>query len=339
MNNNMDNFYAHDPEGFEAYLTAVEGGEKKISGATLMPHELVRQAIALGERCVDDKSNRRAKKHTAADLKRKTQMRVVEAQWRTMIERLRESGSLDNSMAICDVSGSMGSLFYTTKGWVQPIYPAISLSLVLAQLAKPPFNNAFITFSSKPSFHQLDPSQGLVKTIHDMASAHWEMNTDLNAVFLKLLLPLAVEHQVKQEDMIKRLFVFSDMQFDDGAGSSANPAHWETSHDAIEKAYTTAGYEVPEIVYWNLMDRANATTPVTGERKGVALMSGFSPAMLKVFMGEIDPEDADEWEDVKDDAKPMEMEKSAKEKAVFDPISAMKKALLRKSYEELVVVD
>jgi hypothetical protein len=132
--------------------------------------------------------------------------------------------------------------------------------------------------------------------------------------------------------MIKQLFIFSDMQFDDGVGTSADAAQWETNHDAIEKAYIAAGYDAPEIVYWNLMDRANATTPVTAERKGVALMSGFSPAMLKVFMGEINPEDA-EWEDIKDDAKPL------KEKAMFDPISVMEKALLRKSYDGLVVID
>jgi hypothetical protein len=51
------------------------------------------------------------------------------------------------------------------------------------------------------------------------------------------------------------------------------------------------------------------------------------------MMGEIDPEDAGEWEDVKDEAKPV------KEKAVFDPISVMKKVLFRKSYSGLVVVD
>jgi hypothetical protein len=327
----MDNFYTHDPEGFEQYLAAVEGGKKKISGATLMPHELVHQAIESSPEV--DGPVGMAKKRSTAELKRKMQIRVVEAQWKTMIERLRESGSLDNSIAICDVSGSMGWLGYHRNNRVQPIYPAISLSLVLAQLAKPPFNNAFITFSSKPKFHQLDPSQGLAETVHNMSRADWEMNTDLNAVFLKLLLPLAVKHKVKQEDMIKRLFIFSDMQFDAGAGTNADPAHWETNHDTIEEAYSVAGYEMPEIVYWNLMDRVNATTPVTGERKGVALMSGFSPAMLKVFMGEVDPEDADEWEDVKDDTKPV------KKKVVFDPISVMKKALLKKSYEGLVVVD
>jgi hypothetical protein len=332
MNNNMEHFYAHDPEGFEEYLIAVEEGKKKISGATLMPHELVRQAIELGG-LSDEFIGKSAKNRLVEQKLAKIRVRVVEAQWTTMIERLQESGSLDNSIAICDVSGSMGSLHSHSEGRVRPIYPAISLSLVLAQLAKPPFNNAFITFSHKPKFHQIDPSQGLVETVYEMSRADWEMNTNLNAVFIDLLLPLAVKHKVKQEDMIKRLFVFSDMQFDSGAGTNADPAHWETNHDAIEKAYTAAGYEMPEIVYWNLMDRANATTPVKGERKGVALMSGFSPTMLKVMMGEIDPEDAGEWEDVKDEAKPV------KEKAVFDPISVMKKVLLRKSYGGLVVVD
>ena len=62
-------------------------------------------------------------------------------------------------------------------------------------------------------------------------------------------------------------------------------------------------------------------------------MSGFSPTMLKVMMGEIDGEDAGEWEDVEDEVKLV------KEKAVFDPISVMKKVLFRKSYGGLVVID
>jgi hypothetical protein len=46
MKNNKDHFFKHDPEGFEKYLIDVESGKKKISGATLLPHELVAQAIA-----------------------------------------------------------------------------------------------------------------------------------------------------------------------------------------------------------------------------------------------------------------------------------------------------
>lgn len=59
-----------------------------------------------------------------------------------------------------------------------PITPAIALSLILTQLAKPPFNNGFITFSFNPQFVTLDPSNSLDQTITSMQNASWGMNTD-----------------------------------------------------------------------------------------------------------------------------------------------------------------
>ena len=160
------------------------------------------------------------------------------------------------------------------------------------------------------------------------------MNTDLNAVFLKLILPLAIRNKVQQEDMIKRLFVFSDLQFDTGVGCSATPGSWQTNHDAIENAYHAAGYEMPEIVYWNLLG-SDSTTPVTSDRKGVALMSGFSPMMLKTFMDDVDSEDEVEWDTVEQ----SQGEAVIKEKIPLNPVSMMKKVLFNKSYDGLVVVD
>ena len=63
---------------------------------------------------------------------------------------------MDNALAICDVSGSMGSIYSYNKKHVDPIFPAVSLSLVLASLAKPPFNSGFITFSENPEFVRLE---------------------------------------------------------------------------------------------------------------------------------------------------------------------------------------
>lgn len=95
------------------------------------------------------------------------------------------------------------------------------------------------------------------------------MNTDFEAVFLELILPLAVKHNISKEDMIKRLFVFSDMQFD--ASRINTGTTWETTHSVIEKAYTLAGYDVPEIIYWNLAGQAGAV-PVTADQEGVAML-------------------------------------------------------------------
>jgi Domain of unknown function (DUF2828) len=248
MKNNTENFFKHDPDSFQAYLLSIEKGKKSISGTTLFPHELVMQSVKLGE----DQEHTKSKYPAIMEYHRslaETQMRVVEAQWKMLIENLHESGTIENTLAVCDVSGSMGSLFCARgKGPVELIAPAIALLLVLASLTKPPFNSGFITFSSSPSYVHLDLEKSLCDTVIGMYEADWGMNTDLNVVFMKLLLPLA------KEDMIKHLFMFTDMQFDDAGSGWAmtmmkgNAVVWEMNYDLIERVYKEAGYDVLQIV-------------------------------------------------------------------------------------------
>ncbi|TFK50776.1 hypothetical protein OE88DRAFT_1659837 [Heliocybe sulcata] len=340
MQQNKEHFARHNIEGFARYLMDVESGKKTISGATLMPHELVKEVL-VGLDYLHHVPD--PKRPSIKDVKKQIaemKARVVEGQWKTLIARLREAGTLENSLAVCDVSGSMGLAYTDRNKGVQPIWPALALSLVLAQLGKPPFNNGFITFSASPRFVEVNPEeQGLAATLQKMQASDWGMNTNLHAVFVDLLLPLAVKHAVKPEDMIKRLFIFSDMQFDEADGTSRDPAHWQTNHDAIEKAYREAGYEVPEIVYWNLSPQF-ASVPVQAERKGTALMSGFSPAMLKAFMGEeteSDQEDMSEWTAVSQNGEAGEVKKTSEDE--FNPVNVMKKALGMESYNGLVIVN
>ncbi|KAJ7472643.1 hypothetical protein FB451DRAFT_1036014 [Mycena latifolia] len=328
MRNNNEHFFKHDPEGFQRYLISVEKGQQAISGATLLPHELIAAICRLSDTGFDKYPALMKHKQELAAV----QLRVVEAQWKTLVQNLRDTGTLENSVAICDVSGSMGSLSsrFDPKD-VEPIFPSVALSLLLAQLAKPPFNDGFITFSQNPEFVRLDPAKTLYDTIMDMNRAQWGMNTDLNAVFLRLILPLAVKHKVAPADMVKRLFVFSDMQFDEAAEGQAGDA-WETNYDVIERAFSAAGYEVPQIVYWNLSKYG--TVEVLAERKGVAMMSGFSPSMLKVFMGEDAPEATDS-----EPSSNIDVPRSTKVQAEFNPLNIMKKALSKESYAGLIVVD
>ncbi|KJA28718.1 hypothetical protein HYPSUDRAFT_50913 [Hypholoma sublateritium FD-334 SS-4] len=339
MKNNTPHFFRHDPEGFEKYLTAVEENKKSISGATLLPHKLVAQAIEMAQ--PPD-----ARKGTDAmrEFKRRLaqiRLRVVEAQWKTLLDTLREAGTLENSLAVCDVSGSMGYLGgKNNRRNTPPILPAVALSLVLASIATPPFAGGFITFSSRPQFVAVDLAQPLHEQVSGMARADWSMTTNLQAVFVDLLLPLAVRHAVRPEDMVKRLFVFSDMQFD----ACQQGARWETNYDAIAAAYARAGYEVPQIVYWDLSSAEGTwTVEVEGTRKGVAMMNGFSPAMLKVFMGEdkTEPDAAEEteWESVDADGESTTVAEVEEEEEDFTPINVMKKALMRASYDGLVVLD
>ncbi|KIJ69716.1 hypothetical protein HYDPIDRAFT_78181 [Hydnomerulius pinastri MD-312] len=345
MKSNKEKFFAHDADRFLSYLTDVETGKSTISGATLLPHQLVMEAVELA-RGISPVSFRGKPASIAAALQQnkhqltKTRVRVVEAQWATLLARLRESGQLDNCIAVCDVSVSMGTLQSTFRGkspfQVSPIWPAISLSLVLARLAKPPFADSFITFSATPELVVLESEYvSLAQTVDAIAEASWGMNTDFNAVFLDLILPLAVKHKVPKDQMIKRVFVFSDMQFDAATGSAgAGPATWETNHDIIERAYQDAGYDMPEIVYWNLgrpRQRGSITTPVTGEREGVALLSGFSPSLLKVFM-----DDEEDWEVLDEEG---DWEALDEVTGSMTPEEIMKKAVERKSFDALVVLD
>ena len=52
----------------------------------------------------------------------------------------------------------------------------------------------------------------------------------------------------------------------------------------IEKEYAAAGYKVPQVVFWNLNGRAG-NSPVTYNKVGAALVSGFSPSIVKSVLG------------------------------------------------------
>ncbi|PWA40020.1 hypothetical protein CTI12_AA493010 [Artemisia annua] len=102
------------------------------------------------------------------------------------------------------------------------------------------------------------------------------------------MLEVAVRYKLSEDDMVKRVFVFSDMEFDQASSSP-----WETDYEAIQRKFKSHGYvNVPEIVFWNLRD--SRATPVTANQKGVALLSGFSKNLLTLFLeggGVINPED------------------------------------------------
>ncbi|KAG9023807.1 hypothetical protein FRB95_012468 [Tulasnella sp. JGI-2019a] len=318
-------FSKHDEDRLGSFLQDVKKGKKTISGATLGPHELVHEALRLSGW------------GGATAQQNETSLSIVNNQWNTMIERLREAGTLDNCLAVCDVSGSMGyfsvgpSQKLSENGYIKPIFPALSLTLVLATLAKPPFNNVFISFSAPPKIETILPHANIADTVCGMELDCLANNTDFNAVFMKLLLPLAKKHNLKRDDMVKRLFVFSDMQFDEARQADGQES-WETNHESIVRAFDEAGYDMPEIVYWNLAGRASAAKPITKDTPGVSIVSGFSGNLLKLFMDK----EEEEWIDV--DEKGNTVIKKV-EKLRMTPLDIMRKALSKKSYAGLKVLD
>nr|CAB3471032.1 unnamed protein product [Digitaria exilis] len=203
----------HDQERFKLYLADVEAGKEKIAAGALLPHEILASIDGDG---------------------------VADLQWARMVSDLRELGKLSNCIAVCDVSGSMHGL---------PMDVCVALGLLVSELSDEPWHHRLITFSERPELHQIT-GKSLWEKTDFIRQMHWMMNTDFQAVFDKLL-GVAVAGNLPPERMVRKVFVFSDMEFDE---ASSRP--WETDYEAITRKFTEAGYGtvVPEIVFWNLRD-------------------------------------------------------------------------------------
>ena len=85
------------------------------------------------------------------------------------------------------------------------------------------------------------------------------------------------------------------MEFDSACNNRASSwygnsvkSEWNpTAQQMIRQMYQDAGYKMPAVIYWNIQSRGN-NIPVSFNETGTALVSGFSPAILKsLLMGEI----------------------------------------------------
>ncbi|XP_039805284.1 uncharacterized protein LOC120669565 [Panicum virgatum] len=269
MQNYRELFVQHDAERFEQYLEDVKAGKAKIAADALLPHQIIESIDSDG---------------------------VADLQWERMVSDLRALGKLSNCMAICDVSGSMFGL---------PMDVCVALGLLISELSDEPRHHRLITFSERPEMH-LITGETLGEKTSFIREMHWDLNTDFQAVFDNLL-SVAVAGKLPPERMVRRLFVFSDMEFDE---ASSNP--WETDYEAITRKFTEAGYgeAIPEIVYWNLRD--SKSVPVTAGEKGVALVSGFSKNTVKIFLDN---------------------------NGILSPRAIMEKAISGREYQELVIFD
>ena len=179
----------------------------------------------------------------------------------------------ENGIAVVDVSGSMTGT---------PMEAAVSLGAYIAEKAHGPFANHFITFSAWPELVEFN-GVDITDKLNRCASADWEANTNLEAVF-DMLLNIALANKTPQEDMPTRLYIFSDMEFD---MALQDWGHWENSFnpdtlvEGIAKKWAVNGYKLPEIVFWNLNARQN-NIPAIGE--GFSYVSGFSPVMIEQIL-------------------------------------------------------
>ncbi|MOA02928.1 hypothetical protein D3C78_1224050 [compost metagenome] len=204
---------------------------------------------------------------------------VAAAQWAALPDYMQ--GATQRILPMVDVSGSM----YTpaggghSKSEVTCLDVAISLGLYIAQRNEGVFKNTLLTFSESPQMHVVPDDFGAA--LDSMSRADWGMSTNLEVAFT-VLLQRAKLHNVSEDQMPTQILILSDMQFNYAVKG-------DTAFRNIRQQYTEAGYKLPEIVFWNL-NSAAGNAPVTVGTNGVALVSGFSPSILKsVIKGDLEP--------------------------------------------------
>jgi hypothetical protein len=62
-----------------------------------------------------------------------------------------------------------------------------------------------------------------------------------------------------------------------------------TNLEVIQQKYQDAGYEVPNIVFWNV-NSSGKNLPAQRNEVGVSLVSGFSPVIFKIAVENKTPE-------------------------------------------------
>lgn len=277
-------FHKNATEKYNEYLQSLISGDSKINVGAVYPYDIVK-SLGRGNDGVS-----------------------IE-QWNSLPNYME--GSTEMILPMVDVSGSMNSV---ASGSTTCLDVAVSLGLYISERNEGPFKDAFLTFSGSPRLEVLNGD--LNDRYRQLMRSEWGMNTNLEAAF-KLVLDQAVKHNVSQDQMPDKILILSDMEFDQatlnrrevfGWGEDEIPTWNLTAQQMIEKMYEDAGYKVPKIVYWNLQSR-NGSVPVGFDKSGAALISGFSPAIMKSILGAED----------------------------FNPVSIMDNTIMSDRYKEVTV--
>ena len=193
-------------------------------------------------------------------------------QWKALPNYLE--GNTKMLLPVVDVSGSMGSPV-SDGSTLTCMDVAISLGLYISEKNVGAFQNAFITFSERPSLQYLKGN--LKERFDQLESSDWGMSTDLESVF-KLILKKAKSENLDASEMPEQIMILSDMQFNEAISDPSL-----TAYSMIRENFEEAGYAMPEIVFWNLQSR-DRNVPVRFDEAGTALISGFSPSILKSIL-------------------------------------------------------
>ena len=302
--------------------------KKGVQGKQLMPHEVVRKFMSSGYGCGSGLSTSESdllgaqwdslregvvEVMAAAAAERAAAVAAASAPMdalSSMADSLKATlptgkhVDLGKLVPLVDVSGSMAGT---------PMEVAIALGILVSELTHPTFRDRVLTFESSPSWVDLSSCGSIGDKVRKVQRAPWGGSTDFAAACERIL--DAAQHAKLTPGEIPDLIVFSDMQFDEAGGSydpyggyggyggygrRSQPSSWETHLERLQRRFAEVGkavcgepYAAPRIIFWNLRGNT-AGCPATADAPNTQLLSGFSPALLKLVMSGADIVSEDE---------------------------------------------
>ncbi len=242
-------FNKNDNERYNEYKKSLQDGTAKVNAGAVYPYDIVKSMNMGGDKIVSEK------------------------QWESLPNWLE--GSVERILPVVDVSGSM-CVEVGGNPNLSCMDVAVSLGMYISERNEGSFKDAFITFSNNPQLQYLTGT--LSERLRQLRNAEWGMSTDLEAVF-NLILNQAKMNNVPESNMPTKILILSDMQFNQATRRDKLGAQ-----SMIESMYEELGYTKPDIIYWNL-NAKGGNFPVEFDKNGTALVSGFSPSILKSLLG------------------------------------------------------
>lgn len=251
-------FARNDHERYSEFLHKVEHGEVTMHTDTLLPYELVDPYLYKNGYWSTDNN---------------FMLPITEDEAKTLNTTwaaLPDFTNGENALVVVDTSASMYCVQNPT-----PASVALSLGLYFAERNTGAFANHFIEFSDDPQLIEIKGGT-FVDRLRYIASFCQVASTNLESVF-DLILDAAVRNHVPQKELPSTLYIISDMEFN-CCVRNADMTNFENA----KKKFAAHGYELPNIVFWNVASR-NAQQPVTMNEQGVALVSGCSPRIFSMI--------------------------------------------------------
>ena len=267
-------FARHDIErmksekSMQSYEDFMKDDTTKVNAKDLYPYEVVAKAYNLTNGCSFWRTS-----YNDISINNSTERNAINKYWDNLTDYF--NGCNLDALCVVDTSGSMWGPHASA-----PINVAISIGLYAAERARGPFAGHYISFSSRP---QLIETVGVdfVDNVQRIYATNLCDNTDIEATF-DMLLQVARRNSCKQEDLPKSIIIISDMEFDEARGYYGSHHTDNTLMENICKKWEAYGYEMPNLVFWNVDARQN-NVPMS-VKNGVSLVSGFSPVLFEQIM-------------------------------------------------------